>query len=154
GPGLVSRLLSGFSPALYADSLAIGCLGGFLYIRHHDRLNAIASRPLLAGLISGALFAVAWLAWPEVDGACGLVPSVQAVLIMAAIWVTIERRTGLAYRLLNAPPVVWLGTLSYSLYIWQQLFLGHFAGSKLAGLAIYDRRIWWLPALAAAVASY
>jgi len=30
---------------------------------------------------------------------------------------------------LNLPPVVWLGTLSYSLYLWQQLFLNRGASS-------------------------
>jgi peptidoglycan/LPS O-acetylase OafA/YrhL len=50
--------------------------------------------------------------------------------------------------------VVWLGTLSYSVYIWQQLFLGHFAGPKLAALAIYDWRVWWLMALGVAAISY
>jgi peptidoglycan/LPS O-acetylase OafA/YrhL len=154
GSHLATRLLSGFSPVLYADSLAIGCLGAFLYNQHRHRVSAIASRPFLAGVLSAALFASAWLAWPAVDGAWALVPSVQAVLIMAAIWTTIERRTGPAYRLLNAAPLVWLGTLSYSLYIWQQLFLGHFAGPQLAGLAIYDWLVWWLPAIVAAVVSY
>jgi peptidoglycan/LPS O-acetylase OafA/YrhL len=27
------------------------------------------------------------------------------------------------YRVLNVKPMVWIGTLSYSLYLWQQLFL-------------------------------
>jgi peptidoglycan/LPS O-acetylase OafA/YrhL len=27
------------------------------------------------------------------------------------------------YRFLNAKPVVWLGKISYSLYLWQQLFV-------------------------------
>ncbi len=152
--GLITRLLGGFSPALYADSLAIGCLGAMLYNQHRHRLSAVASRPFLAAVLSGALFASAWLAWSEVDGVWALVPSLQAVLIMCAIWATIERRTGPGYRLLNAAPLVWLGTLSYSLYIWQQLFLGHFAGRELAGLAIYDWRVWWVPAIAAAVVSY
>jgi peptidoglycan/LPS O-acetylase OafA/YrhL len=76
------------------------------------------------------------------------------VLIMLAIWVTVERRIGVAYRVLNAAPVAWLGVLSYSLYIWQQLFLGRFAGPRLSALPLYDWRVWWIPAIAAAVVSY
>jgi peptidoglycan/LPS O-acetylase OafA/YrhL len=152
--GLINRLLGGFSAALYADSLAVGCLGAFLYKRQRHRFSAVAAQPFLAEALSAALFVFAWVAWPYAYGAWALVPSVQAVLIMAAIWATIERRTGVGYRLLNAAPVVWLGTLSYSLYVWQQLFLGHFAGPKLAGLAIYDRHVWWLSALAVAIVSY
>jgi len=152
--GLVSRLLGGFSVALYADSLAIGCLGAYLHQRRRHRFNAVASQPFPAGALSAVLFVFAWVAWPPVFGVWALVPSVQAVLIMAVIWATIERPIGVVYRVLNAAPVVWLGTLSYSLYIWQQLFLGHFAGPALAGLAIYDRHVWWATALVAAVVSY
>lgn len=154
GPGLVSRLLGGFSIALYADSLAVGCLGAYFYKRQRHRFSAILSQPFLAGALSAALFVLAWVEWPPAYGVWALVPSVQALLIMAAIWATIERRIGVGYRLLNAAPVVWLGTLSYSLYVWQQLFLGHFAGPRLAGLAIYDHRVWWLTALVAAIVSY
>jgi peptidoglycan/LPS O-acetylase OafA/YrhL len=154
GPGLASRLLGPFSAALYADSLAMGCLGAFLYKRQDHRLLEVVSRPYLAGVFSAALFALAWIEWPPTYGAWALVPSLQAVLIMAAILGTIQRRAGAGYRLLNARPVVWLGTLSYSVYIWQQLFLGHFAGPKLAALAIYDWRVWWLMALGAAAVSY
>jgi peptidoglycan/LPS O-acetylase OafA/YrhL len=152
--GLVHRLLGGFSVALYADSLAVGCLGAYLYKHQRHRFGAVASQPFVAAALAAALFVFAWVEWPPAYGAWALVPSVQAVLIMAAIWATIERRIGVGYRLLNAAPVVWLGTLSYSLYVWQQLFLGHFAGPKLAGLAIYDRHVWWLTALVVATVSY
>ncbi len=46
------------------------------------------------------------------------------------------------YRVLNVGPVVWLGKLSYSLYLWQQLF----AFGKHA-------RPWYFPLLALVVAS-
>ena len=140
--------------ALYADSLAIGCLGAYLYQRRRHHFSAVASQPFLAGVLGAVLFVFAWVAWPPMFGAWALVPSVQAVLIMTVILTTIERRIGVVYRVLNAAPVVWLGTLSYSLYIWQQLFLGHFAGPALAGLAIYERHVWWATALAVAVVSY
>ena len=32
-------------------------------------------------------------------------------------------------RLLNSPPLIWIGTLSYSLYLWQQSFLDRHGGS-------------------------
>jgi peptidoglycan/LPS O-acetylase OafA/YrhL len=159
GAGPVSRLLGGFSIALYADSLAIGCLGAFIYRRHRERLSVFASRELLLAAVCGVVLAAVWQEWRISAGmaaaeAGALVPSVQAVLIMVAIWVTVERRTGFAHRVLNATPVAWLGILSYSLYIWQQLFLGHFAGPRLSAFPLYDWRVWWIPALGAAVLSY
>jgi len=39
------------------------------------------------------------------------------------IWRCINVDQGISFRLLNLSPVVWLGTLSYSLYLWQEPFL-------------------------------
>jgi len=154
GSPLIDRLLGGFSILSYADSLAVGCLGAFLYLARRRGSNAGAPLAFPGGAIFAVLFVFGWLTWPPRSGVWTLVPSIQAVLIMAAIWATIENKTGPMYRFLNAAPMVWLGTLSYSLYIWQQLFQGHFAGPRLAAFAIYDWRVWWLAPLAAAVTSY
>jgi peptidoglycan/LPS O-acetylase OafA/YrhL len=35
----------------------------------------------------------------------------------------IQRSDSVAGKILNAAPVIWLGRVSYSLYLWQQLFL-------------------------------
>ena len=55
---------------------------------------------------------------------------------------------------MNRRAVVWLGVLSYSLYVWQELFVSWSAGPKLSALPVYDWRIWWMPAVACACASY
>jgi peptidoglycan/LPS O-acetylase OafA/YrhL len=41
-------------------------------------------------------------------------------LSIAGILLHVVRRP---YAILNLRPVVWLGTISYSLYLWQQLFV-------------------------------
>jgi peptidoglycan/LPS O-acetylase OafA/YrhL len=58
------------------------------------------------------------------------------------------------YKLLNTPFLIWIGTLSYSLYIWQQLFS---APTQLFGF----NPVWWmsfpawmLTTMAVACASY
>jgi peptidoglycan/LPS O-acetylase OafA/YrhL len=73
---------------------------------------------------------------------------------VCAIWVTIDRRTGALYRLLNAKPVVWLGVLSYSLYVWQTLFVSYAAGPVLSSWPVYDWRVWWAAAVACACVSH
>jgi peptidoglycan/LPS O-acetylase OafA/YrhL len=106
---------SHFAPAI-ADSLAAGCLLAF----YQDRLRAVVGRYLVspasflglclvtvgtAGLLYRTQFVLLW----------GLVPCLIALTASAAI----ERNDPL----LNSRPLVWVGLLSYSLYLWQQPFL-------------------------------
>ena len=39
------------------------------------------------------------------------------------IWRFMHVQSGFSYNLLNSSPAIWLGTLSYSLYLWQVPFL-------------------------------
>jgi peptidoglycan/LPS O-acetylase OafA/YrhL len=48
--------------------------------------------------------------------------SLQTAAISLAIWILVEGGCPLAQKLLRLGPVVWLGRVSYSLYLWQQLF--------------------------------
>jgi len=47
------------------------------------------------------------------------------LLICMALASTLVVEEGLAYKLLNARLLVWIGTISYSVYVWQELFLVH-----------------------------
>ena len=49
--------------------------------------------------------------------------TVKAVAIPLAILGTVSYSMGLRGRILEAQPLKWIGRLSYSIYIWQQLFL-------------------------------
>ncbi len=51
-----------------------------------------------------------------------LVETGTGVLIAIVINYVVEDHANLATRLLNAPAIVWLGKLSFSLYLWQQVF--------------------------------
>ena len=148
----VSRALNIFSTAVYADSLAVGCLGAFVLRAYRDQLKPLASRPVLGGAL--AVFVVAAASEGRLGTAGALLPVIEAVAIICAIWVTIDRRSGSVYWLLNAAPVAWLGVLSYSLYVWQALFLCYAAGPTLSVWPVYDWHVWWLAALACACLSY
>ena len=149
----VVRALGTFSIARYADSLAIGALAAFVYRANAERVRDIASRTVLTVALTVFIVITA------VDGKLPYwldvwAPTVQGLAVVCAILVTITRSSGGVYWFLNARPIAWIGTLSYSVYVWQQLFLGHFAGPRLAAFPLYDWRIWWLTALACACTSY
>jgi len=149
---LIARALNLYSTAIYADSLAIGCLGAFACWKYRDRLHGLASRASLGAAL--AIFVSAAAATGRVGPAEAVLPLIEAAAILWAILATIDRRSGVLYRLLNAPLVVRLGVLSYSLYVWQELFISWAAGPKLSALPVYDWRVWWLAALATACLSY
>jgi peptidoglycan/LPS O-acetylase OafA/YrhL len=52
-----------------------------------------------------------------------LMPTLQCLCIAYLIGSTVTVRSGIIYRILNLEPIQWVGKLSYSLYIWQQLVL-------------------------------
>ena len=85
----------------------------------------------------------AWAAW-----------SAQAAAIAYLIGSLVHVRRGISYRALNAGPVVWLGLVSYSLYVWQQEF-AHPAGPGGRADHWWQAWPWNVPsALAVAAASY
>ena len=104
------------------DTLALGCLLAL----HRERL---ASHRWFDGVVESRY----WIPLLYMVGAASAIigwrPSllVRTPLVAAAIALLLERcirhpDTGLA-RLLRARGLVYLGTASYSLYLWQQLFL-------------------------------
>jgi peptidoglycan/LPS O-acetylase OafA/YrhL len=149
------RILGGNSILIYADSLAIGCLGAFLVrrivLRPSPAMGSVIIVTAVAIIILGAF-------WDNIIGNSGrmataLIPTVQAAAILIAMWVSTLNEETLVYRFLNWAPVNALGVLSYSLYIWHVLFLSSYTGHSLLRL-LFDWRTWWLAALATAALSY
>lgn len=112
------------------DSLAIGCLLALVVVRLETSGRArrwigsklFAMVPVLAVLMYGTLNS---RAWPEFHFALG--DSISLICIALTIWRVIHWQDA-AHRFLNWKALVVIGTLSYSLYIWQQIFLN--AGSS------------------------
>ena len=104
----------GTFPAM-ADTLATGCLlaifssripriGGWLAL---SMLSAVVLIPYYAGTTSLRTAFELCVLWPIMN------------FSMAGLLLHVVRRP---YWLLNVAPVVWLGKISYSLYLWQQPF--------------------------------
>ena len=106
------------------DSIAIGCLGAFVY-KMPEFPKMLNSKKTLA--LSVLLVIV-----PEVlkrNYLCGplTVPfgnSFQSIGFMILILLSIVYFKVIPFSFLNLKPVVLIGRLSFSLYIWQQLFFG------------------------------
>jgi peptidoglycan/LPS O-acetylase OafA/YrhL len=107
-----------------ADALLVGCLMALLLSNPRVRVASIrwakwTATPALIML----LFCVARFQWlpPLREGIAIAVLISMCVLFPYAIWT----------RLLSWQPLAWLGVVSYSIYLWQELFvhLGHGTGS-------------------------
>lgn len=124
---------------VFADQLAIGCLLAVL----KPRLPRISKPLALAMLI--AVLAIHW--YPATDSVRTLFmlfvlrPAVDVCLAGLVLHVM-----QFPYRALNWGPVAWLGRISYSLYLWQELFCS--SRTLHLGYALI------LPSLACACLSY
>lgn len=104
-----------------ADNLAIGCLLG-IFAARIPRIRPwvglgmvlpIALVPLCLAVTRSRTLLLLFVLWPLMH------VSIAGVLLHVV---------QTPYRFLNFAPVVWLGKISYSLYLWQQLFAyGHHA---------------------------
>jgi peptidoglycan/LPS O-acetylase OafA/YrhL len=117
-----------------ADALAIGCLlalkSDALFATAWYR-RAVLSRWVVPALLIGGV---------AVGFRYRLFLLLGQPLIHVAIAVGIDRCVrrpqGVLGRVLNARPLVFVGTLSYSLYLWQQPFLNRNSGAAIAAFPL------------------
>ncbi|HXI57627.1 MAG TPA: acyltransferase [Polyangia bacterium] len=139
-----------------ADSLLIGCAAAlamtdrrFLEIVRDSRLGrwlALAAAALLVFLMKGTP-----LEWSGYDRGMFLVVAIAVAIIVVVILANPDL---LATRILSTRPLVWLGRLSYSLYLWHMPIFGFIKPGSL-GISPTTARIARLVfAFAAAIGSY
>jgi peptidoglycan/LPS O-acetylase OafA/YrhL len=149
----VLRLLSLYAgPAsnflVWSDALATGCL---LMLLGHE----FAVKQWWLRLITSRFFFLV----PLVAIAANYTPSTKLTwlfsetimnmcIALCVAWVVRNQGTT-SNKILNAPAVVFLGVLSYSLYLWQQLFLDRYSASPYCRFPLNV-----FLALLAAMASY
>jgi peptidoglycan/LPS O-acetylase OafA/YrhL len=140
-PTALAPLFYGSSFFLHFDALAIGCAfakmlsmprgAGFFTAlsRHPTAFCAAAIAGIGATHVCSRLYIGGQLLVP-------FGPTLQAVAFAVLLVQSIQRPEWGPYRLLNQPVVMYLGTLSYSLYIWQEIFCTQPAVFGSAGA-------WW-----------
>jgi peptidoglycan/LPS O-acetylase OafA/YrhL len=121
----VGRHLPGWDPGLRVlrtdarvDGLLIGCALAILLARPSVRDFVLRNFPKETPLVCAVL--ILW----NLEWANGYpVTLTNYVLIALSLASTLVVKEGLAYQWLNSRLLVGIGTISFSLYIWQQLFL-------------------------------
>jgi peptidoglycan/LPS O-acetylase OafA/YrhL len=115
---------NGFNTIMYGAALALA-------MRDREwapRLRAVGQHAgtLVAGV--GVLVTIYALNthWPR-DFAIALSP-LRNCAVLAIIWWCVNHQKHWVGQLLQARPLVYVGNISFSLYLWQQLFLGHNRG--------------------------
>jgi peptidoglycan/LPS O-acetylase OafA/YrhL len=141
---------------MQADGLMFGALGAMQ--QGHARFEKVygfATRwpwllPLLIFFVSGALGIWFGNYWNMPMGY-----TVDGFLILMWLLWLVRNPASLQGRAFNQPAVMWLGRLSYSLYIWQTFFLHHDSKDVFGGSTIWNSfPTNWLCILAMAVFSY
>ena len=105
-----------------ADSLMFGCLLALAFGSQRAKMtDAFRYRPALGRLVAVLLIFLPLVFRP--GAYLVFSPTIQAPAIAYLIGSYIVVRRGMGYSLLNHPLPAYLGTLSYSIYLWQQFFL-------------------------------
>lgn len=155
-PPFLTPILTNFSFFNYVDQLAVGCFAALLLAKRRPWLEARLNHRSAWWLLLATLM----VAIPHVLNRLLIlgpvtVPfgsSVQAAGFGLLLLQSVLRPHSGPYRILNRPFMMWIGVLSYSIYLWQQVFC---ANPSTFGLAspVWMTFPWWLVATFAAAAS-
>jgi peptidoglycan/LPS O-acetylase OafA/YrhL len=131
------------------DALLIPAIFAILLARPkvRERLKSLAPYWPLPAVV---LFCL--LTWTHLDR---LTPPAQSILIPLVLLGTVLRPSGWFAAILELSPIRWVGKISYSLYLWQNLFFdGHFLPwfKPLGFLQTFPMR--WFALFACATTSY
>lgn len=146
------RWLTDLAPGLYPQFRTDTCMDGLMcgcwvaLLVHHYRV--------IPGIRVMGSFSLAAVAVAVV----GVVPVPGIVLALFIPWMlagTVLRPAGALGRVLESAPLRWVGRLSYSLYLWQELFFVKRPANLAAGLTPLQSWPWnVLGLLACATVSY
>lgn len=103
------------------DGLLLGCALALVLVE--PRIRSFIARNL-----RDAPLLLAFLIFASLLVSRGFPSFITNVLVTIMLAHTLVFAEGVPYRWLNSRLLVWVGTVSYSVYVWQQLFLFHSDG--------------------------
>ena len=105
-----------------ADALATGCVLAYLYKDKWETPTWL--RSIWFYTVPLTMFIVPFILIKIEPGLFYILgQSVGNFCAAVMIWRFIHVRQGWSYKILNCPLAIWLGALSYSIYLWQEPFL-------------------------------
>lgn len=123
--------------AMQGDAIAFGCLLALAFMQRTSQTQSLFQyHPHLGRLGAVVLIylqRIVVIPLSQLDYDTTIVeswftvfwPTLQCIGIAYLIGSLVTVHKGLSYKFLNLEPIQWIGRLSYSLYIWQQLFMLH-----------------------------
>ena len=112
-----------FAPDGHFDVILVGCLAGLWYTGGSAARTIGRSAPALA--VAGLAAVGLMLALPEVAGwhvVLGLLPVLSIGIAALILAIVVDGRSPIA-SLLSLPPLVFVGKISYALYLWHPIML-------------------------------
>ena len=157
-PAFIRPLFSDFSFLNYFDSLAIGCACAILLARRRNDLRDwTTTRPRLVVLVAFTLIIIPYTLahWPILGiFTVPLRPTCEGIgIAMILMQSVICPQLGF-YPFLNHIVVCQIGVLSYSLYIWQQIFCTDPHVFGLGDVWWMSFPCWLIPVFTVAMISY
>lgn len=104
------------------DAITAGCIFAMLRERlwAMDAYRSLVNQRTLVISVVAIGFLATSHKWPVFWNGAG--SFIMTLLIVIMIDCCIRMNESIAFKVLNSAPLVFIGTISYSLYIWQQLF--------------------------------
>lgn len=157
-PSALGWAFSYYASLSHFDSLAIGCLAAVVAVQRPAAIERVlVQRPLPVSLSALLAILLPALLIREHTGGILSIPlgeTLQGAGVAVLILQSITLCHSGPFRILNTAPARVLGVLSYSLYLWQQLFCSNPRELGLATGWYFSFPTWIVAALAASATSY
>ena len=137
-PWMIHPLFNGHSALVNFDALAVGCLAAFMLAKFECKIAGLLSggRRFIAILAGLLLITISQFNIPFLAPVLAVTGNLLQALGFGMLLITSILYPG-SFRPLNWPLVVQLGVVSYSVYIWQEIFC---APAETFGCTT----LWWL----------
>jgi peptidoglycan/LPS O-acetylase OafA/YrhL len=147
---LLEILTGAYSFFRYADCLMIGCAAAFF---NREGIRVVSGAWSILGYLM-----VLWLKLLEVTDCANFWSYILGTPLQSIGFAIVMTRSmhpsTWEYRILNLRLMVWVGVLSYSLYVWHFIFLVHFAPGAMPAILVGNWYIWLVPATVLSLLSW